>query len=257
MLNDFPSKHGPDREKLILDIVDNQQDRLSYSWYPLNVEQDGHMATFYVMDDALKIDGVRVNVTADTEQRIADRWGAMLLTAKLSDLIWHHAEVRLEPCPRKITSSTKGMIEHSLDVDDQLNHDPEGKLISTVGKNWIIDEKLANKKGMACNHGWHFKGNSFQGIKGNVNPSLLKNPDTKTYWRLIQSLGTAHDFNNHTDYSQICRLVTRECIVDEETRDLVEILKDPELAKLASHTGPLSVFRQPGVPEPNTVFVSP
>lgn len=258
MLDDFPAKHGPEREHLILDIVDSQQDRLSYDWCTLKVEEGDHSAVFYVMDDALKIDGIRVNVTAATEQRIADRWGALLLTAKLADWIWHHAEVRIEPRPRAITSSTQGMIKHSQAIDKQLTDEDSGKLISTVGKHWIIDEKLTNPKipKMALNYGWHFKGSSFQGINGGTNASLLKDPANGMYWKMIQTIGSVHS-SIHVDYSQICRLVTRECIVDGKKMDLVEMLKDPELAGLASHTGPLSVFRQPDVPEPNIIFVNP
>lgn len=258
MLDDFPSKHGPDRENLILDIVESQKGRLSYDWCSLNVEQDNHAATFYVMNDALKIDGIRVNVTADTEQRIADKWGALLLTPKLSDLIWHFAEIRIEPRPRKITSSTNGMIQHSKDVDKQLiGLDISDKIISTVGKNWVITNKLINKQGMACNHGWHFAGASFQGIKGNVNPSLLKNPSTKSYWRLIQSMGTAHDSSNHLDYSQVCRLVARECVVNGKSMDIIDVLKDGELSYLANHDGKLNVTRMSAVREPNVIFVNP
>jgi hypothetical protein len=258
MLSDFPSTHGKTREDLILDIVEKQQDRLSYDWYSLKIEHKGHNAQFFVMSDALKIDGIRINVTAHTQQVIADKWGCTLLTAKLSDLIWHNADIRLKPCPRKITSSTKGMINHSQDIDKQLEDiDCSGKLLSTVGKNWIITNKLISKPGIACNHGWHFSGNSFQGINGNVNPSLLKNPETKTYWKLIQSMGTAHDSINHSDYSQICRLVCRECIINGKTMDLIDVFKDKTLSTLVNHDGVLNYTRVSTVPESSVVFVTP
>lgn len=257
MLEDFPSTNGPDREKLILDIVDNHKKRLSYEWYSLKLEHNGHHGIFFVMADALKIDGIRVNVTADTQQRIADKWGSCFLTAKLCDLIWHNADIRLEPRPRSITSSTKAMIAHSQDVDKQLkNIDSTKKLISNVGKYWIIDSKMNNPRfsNQAINYGWYFKESTFQGITGGPNASLLKNPETGSYWKMIQTIGKNHN-SFHTDYSQICRVVTRECFVDDKPMDLHDVLKDPELSYLISHTGPQPILRQPGVPEPMTVFI--
>ena len=259
MLDDFPASNGSDREDLILDIVKNQQDRLGFEWSSLKLQNEEHVGMFFVLNDALKIDGIRINLTAATQQRIADYWGAMLLTAKLADLIWHNAQVRLHPCPRQITSSTEAMIKHSQDIDKQLeNVDYEGKLISTVGKHWIIDSKLATPKvpNQAINYGWHFKGHSFQGISGGYNASLLKDPQSGMYWKMIQTIGTHHD-SAHVDYSQICRLVTRECIIDGQSMDLMEVLQDPDLSNLVSHTGPQPVLRQPGVPEPNVIFVVP
>lgn len=255
MLEDFPLSHGPDRENLILDIVKNQQDRLSYEWCSLKVEHNGHNGVFFVMTDALKIDGIRINVTADTEQRIADHWGASLMTAKISDLIWHNADIRLKPCLRSITSSTQAMIEHSQDIDKQLDGvDYDGKLLSTIGKHWILSNKLLYKTGMVCNHGWHFEGNNFQGIKGNINPSLLKNPLNKMYWRMIQAEGTRHN-NMHCDYSQICRLMTRECEIDGKKMDLLDVFKNKELSKLINNDGILHYTRINSVVKPNTIVV--
>jgi len=258
MLDDFPSTHGEDRENLILDIVKNQPDRVTYDWSTIKSDHEGHSATFFVMSDALKIDGVRVNVNAATKQKIADEWSAMLMTAKIADMIWHQAEVRLEPRPRSITSSTQAMIDHSKDIDKQLEgKEYEGKLISTVGKYWIIDSAMANGRfgsRQAINYGWHFKGTSFQGITGGVNASLLKDPDNGMYWKMIQTIGGHHD-DTHVDYSQICRLVSRQCVVNGKARDLQEILKDPELSYLASHSGPQPVLRQASVPAPNVVFI--
>jgi hypothetical protein len=142
------------------------------------------------------------------------------------------------------------MIEHSQKIDSELNKigSPEG-LKATVGKTWIIDNGLVKHSGKACNHGWHFtKGTHYKGIGGNVNPSLLKDPDTGRYWYMIQARGFHHG-PQHVDYSQVCVLVSRQCWVDGEEKDLHDVLRDPELAPLANHDGVLNVLRQPGVDE--------
>lgn len=257
MIKDFPATFSKERENLILDIVKNQQSRLSFKWITLISEYKNHKAEFLVMNDALKVDGIRINLTAYTEQLIADEFGALLLTAKLSDLIWHRADIRINPCIRPLSTTTQSMIDHSKDIDKQIiGQDISNKLISTAGKDWILSIGLAKPRiqNQACNHGWHFEGSSYRGIKGNINPSLLKNPKTGQYWKLIQPSSYHHNYS-HCDSSQTCRLVARDCKVDGQVRDLIDILKDRELSYLASHEGPLPLVRQPGVPDNKVEFV--
>jgi len=258
VLDDFPPGHGPDREKAILQAYEDG--RTINDWSTINSEHNNHIAKFYVFDDALKVDGVRVNVTASTQQQLADKMGCALLTAKLADLIWLQAKNRLIPKPRTITSSTKAMIEHSAEIDKQLaNLGNAAGLCSTVGKHWIIDEKLKAGSNKAINYGWHvpgkqLKGNRWRGISCEVCASLIKDPDTKQYARLIQGRSGAHNIG-HTDYSQTCVLVARECIINGDKKDLAEILRDSELAYLANHTGPLEIIRQPSAPKPSSIFI--
>lgn len=216
-------------------------------WSTIESTYKNHVGKFHVFSDALKIAGVRVNVSAEMEQQIADSMGCLLLTPKLADLMWAQATVRIAPRPRPITASTRAMVEHSLAIDAQLPPNTQG-LIQTVGKHWVIDELLATKTNRAMNYGWHFSGSSYNGIKGEVVASLMKNLKTGQYIRLIQGRGTAHDAG-HFDYSQTCCLVARECVVDGQSMDLVDVLKDTELANLANQSGKMTIFRQPGVPE--------
>jgi hypothetical protein len=242
----LPPNVGPEREAAILQAV--LDGRATMEWAKVTSSHQGHVAEFNVFADALKIEGVRVNVSAETEQKIADSMGCLLLTPKIADLLWEQAVVRIEPRPRSITATTKAMVEHSFAIDKQLEA-LEGSspgLIQTVGKHWVIDEALASKPGRAMNYGWHFAGSSYQGISGEVTASLLKDPKTRQYARLIQGRGTAHDMH-HSDYSQVCVLVASQCTVDGVERTLEEVLQDSELAPLASHTGKMTILRQPGV----------
>lgn len=242
----LPPNVGPERETAIFQAV--LDGRTTNEWAKITSSYKDHTAEFNVFADALKLEGVRVNVSAETEQKIADAMGCLLLTPKLADLLWAQAAVRVAPRPRPITATTKAMVEHSFDIDKQLQGNPtEGLLIQTVGKHWVIDELLAQKPNRAMNYGWHFEGSNFQGLTGEVCASLMKDPKTGAYCRLIQGRGTAHDMH-HSDYSQICVLVARTCTVDGMERDLGDILQDPELAYLANQTGKMTVLRQPGVP---------
>ncbi len=240
----LPPSAGTAREGAILDRV--LAGTFEVRWATLTSQHQGHEAEFEVFADALKIDGVRVNVSADTQQKIADVLGCFLLTPKLADLLWAQRGVTLPPFPRPITSSTTAMIEHSAKIDAALSQLPptEG-ILATVGKHWVLDNALASKPGRAMNYGWHFEGAAYQNIKGEVCASLLKEP-SGSYTRLIQGRGTAHD-RYHVDYSQTCVLVARTARVDGQPMDLSELLTNSELAPLASHQGPLVLLRQPGV----------
>ena len=246
MLDDFPATQGPEREAKILECVRSKIG--TFSLVTISSEYNGHQAQFQVFEDALKIDGVRVNVTARTQQQIADLLGCILPTAKLYDLMWLECPHKISPHPRPIDSSTKAMIAHSKQIDEDLAKSNSKGLKATVGKTWIIDNSLATKPSKACNYGWHFSGTTFKGIKGHLAESKLKDPNTNDYIRVIQPASLFHD-SSHTDYSQVCVLVSRKCVVDGQEMDILDVLKSPELANLANHNGVLKILRQPGVPQ--------
>lgn len=247
MLLDNMPKPRKEREDWVFDHVWDGQAHFSFA--KIKSTYNGHTAIFNVFADALKIDGVRVNVSAETEQKIADITGCSLLTPKLADLIWMQRVNNIPPVTHAVDAnsdmaSIQWMIDHSNGIDEVLKSE-SSEVVSTVGKHWVIDNDLAKIHDKAMNYGWHFVGSSFQGIRGDVTASLLMD-EKGTYTRLIQGRGTRHDMH-HTDYSQTCILVSRSCLVDDVESDLFDILSNPELASLASHQGVMSVFRQPGV----------
>lgn len=241
----LPPDHGPARDAAILAYI--QAGDYTAELRPITSTHNGRKATFFVFSDALKIHGVRVNASAKLLQQIADMLGCSLLTPKIADLAWMQRTVHLPPFPRQITSTTAGMIAHSADIDKALAklNVPLTAFIQTVGKIWVIDNDLLIKVGKAENYGWHFEGPSHQGITGEVCASLQKGKNGQ-YIRLIQGRGWAHDME-HVDYSQIVLLMSQMCEVDGVAMNLVDLLRDPALAPLASHQGVMKVFRQPGV----------
>ena len=249
MASSFPTDIT-ERNNYILQKV--QAGEFEHFWHPVVSGFGSHSAIFQISSDALKIDGIRVNVSAYLQQQIADIVGGMLLPAKLADLLHSQAEIVLEHLPRQITDTTDAMINQSQKIDAQIvkkypGVDLQGKLISTVGKVWLIDNVLDANKTVACNYGWHVNKNPFQGINCEVCASLIKDPKTNMYYHVIQGRGTAHN-NLHVDYSQICCLVSRTCEIDGNEMSLEDVLQNPDLALLASHQGVLHILRQPGVP---------
>ena len=245
----FPSNLAA-REAYTLDAVKSGD--YECSWTTVSWEEKGHTIEFDVQADALKIEGVRVNVSARLSQQIADVTGAMLMTPKIADLCYHRAAFRIGPSPQPITSSTEAMLAHSKRVDAALaklaGYDASANpLVDTVGKYWCISNELKGATTKALNYGWHFVGTTYQGIKGYRCDSGLP-------YNTIQPSATAHDYA-HADYSQIHRTVSEVCRVDGEQKLLRDVLTDPALCYLVSHEGPLAVLRQPGVPEPTERIV--
>lgn len=242
-MSSFPAPSTPALQPYLLSRV--AQGQAQVTWADVTSTVGAHTGVFRVMADALRLDGVRINVSAATQQGIADLLGCSLLTAKLADLAYAQRQVTLCPFPRPIAMTTASMVEHSAKIDAALSKlGPVGGLIQTVGKHWIIDNELALHPGRAMNYGWHFQGASFQSIQGEVVPTLMKQPNGQ-YQRLIQGRGTAHDIY-HVDYSQTCVLVQLACTVDGQAMSLLDVFADPALAPLVSHQGVLKVTRQPG-----------
>lgn len=250
----LPPNAGAERDEAILAYI--RAGNYSANLYPVESEFNGHRATFYVFQDALKIEGVRINVSARLQQVIADLLGCSLMTAKIADLAWMQRQTSLSPFPRGNTNgmdTTQAMLDHSKKIDDALARftiQPTG-IIQTVGKHWILDNDLDPNKLIygvhaACNYGWHFVGSSYQGITGEVTASQVKD-DKGQFVRLIQGRGFAHNMAE-VDYSQVCVLMSQMVDVDGGSAELGAVLTDPALAGLANHKGRMTNLRQPGVP---------
>jgi len=237
----FPEKLQ-DREKFIFDQV--LSGNFEASWTSLQYYISGKKLSLNVMTDALKVGGIRVNVSATLQQQLADVFDASLLTTLVADLMYVHAKNVLNPSPQQISSTVSSMISHDGRVTKQIKS-YTGGIISTVGKHWILDKKIDQQPNRACNYGWHFTGNSFQGIKGFPCASLQKTLDGKPV-KVIQPNATAHDAK-HSDYSQVCQLVSQQCWMDGVEQRFSDLLQDPALCNLVNHNGTLKNVRQPGV----------
>jgi hypothetical protein len=244
MLN-LPAQPGAARDAAILSYIKGGD--YETQWSEVTSTVGVHTGTFRVFADALKIQGVRITMSAYLEQTVADMLGASLLTTKLADLIYAQRVLTLSPhtqTPDATMVSTAVMEKQSAWIDAQLSaagFSGTG-IVSTVGKHWCISQAWKTNPstaGKALNYGFHFIG-SFQGQTWAPSVSL---PGV----RVVQNLGWAHA-DQEVDYSQNCVLVARTCFVDGVSRDIHDIFQDPVLSSLVSAEGPLTVLRQPGVP---------
>lgn len=201
--------------------------------------------TLSVFADALKVDGVRVSVSARTAQTVADNLGCILTTPLIEDLIYQQAEVRIPPFPGEVTERLAK--DHSADIDKMLARgaksiQPE-TLIATVGKSWVLSNKATADR--AVNYGWHC-----ERWRGGTVP--VSRAFHATDVQVIQPPSTAHNLE-HVDYSQTLRLVDAHCQFDGPNfflgvkTPVASILQDPDGWVYISHEGPLKHIRQPGV----------
>jgi len=242
---DFPELPGPKRDAVIIDHV--RQGDYAIDWATVTSDIPGHHAEFRVFGDAFKIGGVRITMSAFLMQTVADMLGCSLLTTRLLDLMFAQRTVKLVPhtqTPDASMVTTKVMVEQSEWIDGQIAAAgaPQG-IVQTVGKVWAISNIFATNPathGRALNYGNHFLG-TFQGHTWSPSETL---PGV----RVIQPLSWAHGIQE-VDYSQNCLLVARTCLVDGVSRDFWDVVREPALATLATPGSPLTVLRQPGVPQ--------
>jgi hypothetical protein len=218
--------------------------------------------TMRVFADALKMDieypggqanGVRLAVSATLEQQIADLLGCYLMTSKISELRYGARSVTIPPFPLGPVdmATTARMVLGSQKMDAAIQAgagaagvvSKDAGIVGTVGKDWILDNRLLDHAGRAINYGWFLPNGTpspWQGVP------LYSAPGRTAM--LIQPAGWAHDIV-HADYSQTCTMVSKRCLVDGQEKDLRDVLTSPDLSQWVSYQGPLKLLRQPGVPE--------
>lgn len=240
----LPETPTPEREEALLELL-RQGEYLPIQWCAFQSNYAGHRAVILCASDALQVgtpnDPLRINVTHTGAQKAADILGLRLPTTKIADLIHQDAVVRIAPCtqtPDSRMAHTSRMYQHSRAVGSKIQG--RGGLVSTVGKDWVLTNRLYGHPEKGANFGWH------------VERSNLSSPGGLP---VLQSLGLAHN-RYHVDYSQVLRLIHPDVTVDGEVLQLDDILQDPELCNLVSYEGPLKIVRHPGVELP-TASVPP
>ena len=185
-----------------------------------------HRVTLEVMPDFLSVgndsDFLRLPLLPLTAQRVADLFGAVLPTRKLSDLIHRHAAQKLVPQPLTPDASMVTLPvfarHHELIQDSLLKRGARlGTLVAGHKKDIVMTNRLAVAPGRLYIYGWH-------------------DPDGHA----IQPLSGAHGAG-YVDYSHGARLVRDEVLVDGHICSLSRLLADPVMYRLFSdEEGPMA-----------------
>jgi hypothetical protein len=185
-----------------------------------------HSATYFVTPDYVAIgadgDFFRIPVRPATAQAIATAAKASLVTTKISDDIFAGAQVKLDPRPlTKDRDAAATFYEHHKIIEEQRKGHPLGQLIAGIKKDVVLTNRLAEKPNRVAIYGWHY-------------------PNGKP----IQPLYVGHT-DSHVDYSHGIRLMSQQMIVDGQSREVRDILKDKELCALISNEGPIEIGYEP------------
>jgi len=180
-----------------------------------------HTLEYEVMPDYLAIgsddDFCRIPMNPRTAQRLADLFGASLLTARLSDHIWSQAEVKPEPFFYKPVGNANELVtkfeEHNTQIEKQLADagGRYGQLVAGIKKDVVISTRLADRSDRVVIYGWH-------------------KPDGTP----IQPVYSGHVFW-YVDYSHGIRFMNRQVLLDGQPADVRDILQDPVLFRVLSN----------------------
>jgi hypothetical protein len=191
-------------------------------------------ASIEVMPDYLAVgsdvDFVRMPMTPQTAQRIADAFGCILPTRKIVDAIDAQAELHLEPRPltQKREAVATFLEHHGIIEGQRRNHlpDPPSKgegvlLIIGIKKDIVLSPRIFERPNRLAIYGW-------RQLDG----------------RPIQPLTTVHS-GRYVDYSHGARLLRNSIEVDGKEFQVDELLADPERCGLVSDEGPINPPRYP------------
>jgi hypothetical protein len=178
-------------------------------------------ATIQVMPDYLAVgsdaDFVRMPMTPQTAQRIADRFGCLLPTRKMVDAIDQHAEVHLAPHP--LTHEREAVttfLQHHQIIEKQRVGKALGLLTAGIKKDIVLSPRIFERPRRLAIYGWR---------------QLDGTP--------IQPLTIAH-WNRYVDYSHGVRLVWNAVDVGGQILKITELLADPDRCGLVSDEGPMN-----------------
>ena len=224
-------KPGPEREKLILEQIEKGNvPESSRQLKPVTVQRKGkdgkrHEMTMYVMPDYISIgsdkDNVRIPMTPATAQKIADKTGTTLPTARMVDDIHANADNKLHMAPiqwkegnehARLMMSPEYAAKHDGRIDAQL----EGKDASGINSGHKKDIVVPARKGKVAIYGGKWP----QG--GTIQPYSNKH------------------YDGYSDYSHGARMVGRTVLVDGKPMDIHDVMADPNLAPLVSGRGPIN-----------------
>lgn len=200
-------KPSPEREAFVLkSIMSLPRQQILDSMKPVTVDgPNGTKVTYKVMPDYIKIDGVRVPMSGNTAQKVADHFGLALPTPKQVQEIYHNADVKVQAKPLSGSGVNVGGKQYSGKdvVNTGVGYSP-----FALAYNDKVDKQLEEQG---------YKGDGIvAGFAKDITPPI--NGKLGLYG-LFDSKGkpiqggsgeTPHDTTLHTEYGTYVRLVSPE-----------------------------------------------
>lgn len=176
-----------------------------------------------VSSDVLKAQDIRIPLWPTTAQRIADRFGAMLPTKKLVDVIYRNADVKLTPqSVQPHGTVTRNSLAAIAEYDAMINRNIAGRvgLIANAKKDVITgrtpSEKAVGPDPRVTIYGW---------IRSNGTA--------------LQDVAWVHAIT-YLDASHGIRLISRTAYLNGQPVAIESLFADPRYAPLLNESGTLT-----------------
>ncbi len=209
---------------------------------------DGTTITYKVMPDYITVDGMRVPMSGNTAQAVANHFGLSLPSAQMAQDIHNNADVQIAAQPLSGTGTTIDGRHYT--PDDVVRNQGVGYAPFAVSYNEKINQQLADK---GVNPGGNQIVSGF--AKDIVAPPT---PGKLGLYGLYDSKGkpiqggngqTPHDTSVHTEYGSFVRLVSPEVTITypdgrTETKPVSQVYTAGQYAIAPKTTAP-----HPGAPK--------
>jgi hypothetical protein len=163
------------------------------------------------------VDFVRIPMTPQTAQRIADRFGCILPTRKMVDAIDAQAELHLAPHPlTRDREALATFVQHHRIIERQRSGKQLGLLITGIKKDIVLSPRIFERPDRLAIYGW-------RQLDG----------------RPIQPLSIVHS-DRYVDYSHGTRLVRNAIRIDGKHCKITDLLADPDRCGVISDEGPMN-----------------
>jgi hypothetical protein len=177
--------------------------------------------SLHVMPDYIAVgsdsDFVRMPMTPQTAQQVADRFGCILPTRKMVDAIDQHDELHLAPRPlTKDREAVATFLAHHRIIEQQRAGKPLGLLTIGTKKDIVLSPRIFERPNRLAIYGWR---------------QLDRKP--------IQPLTIVHS-DRYVDYSHGARLVVNEIEIDGKISKITDLLADPNRCDLVSDEGSMN-----------------
>lgn len=227
------------------------------NFQPITVPlKDGKSVTYEAASDYYSIGGVRAPMTAATAQALANTWGLVLPTAKMTEQIFIAARSQggaIAPTPlsgsgykdpetgksysaKDVVNTQIGApgaaIVYNQKIDEEIKKNPNAKIYAGHGK--TITQPNKQQSSSQPVEKLEFSGLERDSKK---NDSILK----------IQPTAAAHDTTRHTEYCTFVRYIKNNVTVKDsdgtaKTMSIAEFLNHPELYSALSDTKGMATY---------------
>lgn len=197
---------SPQRERFVLKTLTSlPRNQVVKTMKPITVRRsDGTQITYEVMTDYITVDGMRVPMSGQTAQQVADHFGLNLPTPQIVDEIYRNADVRVDAQP---LSGSGVAVEGKNYSGSQVVQKGVGYAQFAAAYSDKVDQQLSDRGAK--------EGQIVAGFAKDIVPPAK--PGSLGLYGLYDSKGrpiqggngqTPHDTAVHTEYGSYVRLIS-------------------------------------------------